>query len=85
MTEISARSPASFSERRQDLTAASHAVRQSSIQDGGNFDMWRLSRLMQEAETDAQIYFAEQQHAAWLHEQLWSPDSVILRRPFRAD
>jgi hypothetical protein len=76
MTEISARSPASFSERRQDLTAASR---------GGNFDMWRLSRLMQEAETDAQIYFAEQQHAAWLHEQLWSPDSVILRRPFRAD
>ena len=66
MMEISAKSPASFSERCFTLNVAAHAVRQRATRDGGDIEGWRLSRLMRDAETDAQVNVAEQGYNVWL-------------------
>jgi hypothetical protein len=47
------------------LNAAAHVVRQNATRNGGDFDGWRLSRLMREAETDAQVNFAERKYNDW--------------------
>ena len=65
MMEISAKSPASFSERCFTLNVAAHAVRQRATRDGGDIEGWRLSRLMRDAETDTQVV-AEQSYNVWL-------------------
>ena len=56
---------AGFSQRCRILNAAAHVVRRSATRNGGDFDGWRLSRLMREAETDAQVNFAERKYADW--------------------
>ena len=35
------------------------------IRNGDSFEGWRLSRLMREAETEAQVNFAEQEYNDW--------------------
>jgi hypothetical protein len=65
MMESSTQLPAGFSQRCRILNAASHVVRQSATRSGGDFEGWRLSRLMREAETDAQVNFAERKYADW--------------------
>ena len=54
-----------FNERCRILSAAAHVVRQSATRNGGDFDGWHLSRLMREAETAAQINFAERKYDNW--------------------
>jgi hypothetical protein len=54
-----------FSQRCRILNAAAHAVRQHATRNGGDFEGWRLSRLMREAETDAQVNFAERKYDDW--------------------
>jgi hypothetical protein len=53
MMEISTKLPAIFARRCHALNVAAYAVRQQATRSGGDFDTWRLSRLMREAETDA--------------------------------
>ncbi len=65
MMESRTRLSAGFSQRCRILNAAAHAVRQSATRSGGSFEAWRLSRLMREAETDAQVDFAERKYADW--------------------
>jgi hypothetical protein len=47
------------------LNDAAHVVRERATQHGDDFEGWRLSRLMREAETDAQVNFAERKYADW--------------------
>jgi hypothetical protein len=56
---------ASIQHRCRILSAAAHVVRQSATRSGGHFQEWHLSRLMREAETDAQVNFAERKYADW--------------------
>jgi hypothetical protein len=58
--------PASFARRCRALNVAAYAVRQQATRSGGDFDTWRLSRLMREAETDAQVNVAERKYDVWL-------------------
>jgi hypothetical protein len=66
MMEISTKLPASFGRRCHALSVAAYAVRQRAIGPGGDFDSWRLSRLMREADTDVQVNAAEGKYNAWL-------------------
>jgi hypothetical protein len=66
MMQISTKSPSSFGQRCHALTIAAYAVRQQATRSGGDFNAWRLSRLMREAETDAQVNVAERKYDAWL-------------------
>ncbi|SHN83947.1 hypothetical protein [Bradyrhizobium erythrophlei] len=65
MMENGARLLSCFNERCRILSAAAHVVRQSATRNGDDFDGWRLSRLMREAETDAQVNFAERKYNDW--------------------
>jgi hypothetical protein len=67
MVESSTPLFASFIKRRHNLGVAAYAVRQRATQDGYDFTGWRLSRLMRDAETDAQVNFAEQKYIDWQH------------------
>jgi hypothetical protein len=66
MMEISTKLPASFGRRCHVLNVAAYAVRQQATRSGGDLDMWRLSRLMREAETDAEVNIAERKYGVWL-------------------
>ena len=66
MTWSNANLPASFSQRCRSLSLAARAVRQRAVMRGGDLDGWRLSRLMREADTDAQVNVAERKFSAWL-------------------
>jgi hypothetical protein len=66
MMKIRTKVPANFTRRCHVLNVAAHAVRQQATRPGGDFDTWRLSRLMQEAETDAQVNVAERKYDVWL-------------------
>jgi hypothetical protein len=48
------------------LSVAAYAVRQQATRSGGDFNAWRLSRLMREADTDAQVNVAERKYGVWL-------------------
>jgi hypothetical protein len=63
--ENSTRLPASFSQRCRVLSDAAHVVRERATRNGDDLEGWRLSRLMREAETDAQVNFAEQKYNDW--------------------
>jgi hypothetical protein len=65
MMEISTKSGASFGQRRHTLNAAAHAVRDRAILKGTDLAGWRLSRLMRDASTDAQVNLAERQYCVW--------------------
>jgi hypothetical protein len=65
MMESSTRLPANVSQRCRILHVAAHVVRQHATRDGFDFEGWRLSRLMREAETEAQATFAEQKYNDW--------------------
>ena len=66
MTEICTKQPESVGQRCHALNVASGAVRLWATMPGGDFDTWRLSRLMREAHTWAQVNVAEQRYSAWL-------------------
>ncbi len=66
MTWTRAKSPASFSQRCRSLSVAARAVRERAVKHGYDLDGWRLSRLMREANTDAQVNVAEREFSAWL-------------------
>jgi hypothetical protein len=66
MMQLSTKSPVSFGQRRHALSLAAYAVRQQATRSDGDFITWRLSRLMREAETDAQVNIAERQYDVWL-------------------
>jgi hypothetical protein len=55
MIECRKKSPASFGQQRLALNAAAHSVRQRTTRDGGDLEGWRLSRLMRDACTCAQV------------------------------
>jgi hypothetical protein len=50
MMQISTKSPTSFGQRCHALSVAAYVVRQQATRSGGDFNAWRLSRLMREAE-----------------------------------
>jgi hypothetical protein len=66
MMQISTKSPTSFGQRCHALSVAAYAVRQQATRSGGDFNAWRLSRLMREADTDAQVNVAERKYGVWL-------------------
>jgi hypothetical protein len=66
MMEIRTKRSVSFGQRCHALNIASGAVRHWATMPGGNYDTWRLSRLMREAHTDAQVGVAERRYSAWL-------------------
>jgi len=66
MTWTSAKSPPSFSQRCRSLSVAARAVRERAVMRGYDLDGWRLSRLMREANTDAQVNVAEREFSTWL-------------------
>jgi hypothetical protein len=66
MMDICTRLPASFGQRCRALNVAAYAVRQRATRPGGDFEAWRLSRLMREADTDAQVNDAERKYDVWL-------------------
>jgi hypothetical protein len=66
MMEIRTKLPASFGQRCQALNVAAYAVRQRATRSDGDLDTWRLSRLMREADTDAQVNVAERKYGIWL-------------------
>jgi len=66
MMEISTKFRPSFGQRCHTLNVASHAVRQRATQHGGDIETWQLSRLMRDADTDAQVNIAEQKYTVWL-------------------
>jgi hypothetical protein len=51
--------------RCRTLVSAAHALRRYAI-DYDDFKGWRLSRELQDAETDLQVTIAEQKLNAWL-------------------
>jgi len=65
MMESRTTSRATFGQRCRILSVAAHVVRERAIRDGGSFEGWCLSRLMREAETYAQVNFAEQKYNDW--------------------
>ena len=66
MTETNAKSAASFSQRCRNLNVAARTVRERAVMRGYDLDGWRLSRLMRDACTDAQVNVAERKFRAWL-------------------
>jgi hypothetical protein len=66
MMEFRTKQPTSFGHRCHALNVASNAVRHWATSPNGDYDTWRLSRLMREAHTDAQINVAERRYSAWL-------------------
>jgi hypothetical protein len=66
IVEIHGNSAASFSQRCHDLNIAALAVRERAVLRGYDLDGWRLSRLMRDASTDAQVNVAEHKFGAWL-------------------
>jgi hypothetical protein len=66
MMESTTKAPANFGQRCHRLNAAAHAVRQQAIRKGGDLAGWRLSRLMRDASTDAQVYLGEQEYGVWI-------------------
>jgi len=66
MMESTTKAPASFGQRCHRLNAAAHAVRQHAIREGGDLAGWRLSRLMRDASTHAQVYLGEQEYGVWI-------------------
>jgi hypothetical protein len=70
MVEISTKSVASFGQRCRALDTAAQAVRQRAIRNGTDLAGWRLSRLMRDARTDAQVDFAERKYGKWLQERV---------------
>jgi|GEM_PF-4718805 len=66
MMEIRTKLPASFGQRCKALNVAAYAVRQRATRSDGDFNTWRLSRLMREADTDAQVNVAERKYNVWL-------------------
>ena len=64
--DICTRLPASFGQRCRALNVAAYAVRQRATRPGGDLEAWRLSRLMREADTDAQVNVAEHKYDIWL-------------------
>ena len=66
MTWSNGKLPASFSQRCRSLSVAARAVRERAVVRGYDLDGWRLSRLMREANTDAQVNVAELEFSAWL-------------------
>ena len=65
MMESRTTSRATFSQRCRILSVAAHVVRDRATRNGDDFEGWRLSRLMREADTDAQVNFAEQKYNDW--------------------
>ena len=65
MVESRTQLHASFGERCRILSNAAHVVRERATQNGDDFAGWRLSRLMREAQTDAQVNFAEKKYNDW--------------------
>jgi hypothetical protein len=63
--ESNTKSLASFEQRCHILNVAAHAVRQQAIRQGNDLAGWRLSRLMRDADTSAQVCIGEQQYGAW--------------------
>ena len=70
MMEINTKSPASFGQRCRALDNAAYAVRQRAIRRGDDLHGWRLSHLMRDASTDAQVNVAERKYGKWLQEGL---------------
>lgn len=66
MTWSNGKLATSFSQRCRSLSVAARAVRERSVTRGYDLDGWRLSRLMREASTDAQVNVAERKFSAWL-------------------
>jgi hypothetical protein len=66
MMEIASKSPTSFGQRCRTLNVAAHALRQRATRSGGDLEAWRLSRLMREADTDAEVDIAEHKYSVWL-------------------
>jgi hypothetical protein len=66
MVQISTKSPATFRQRCHASSIAANAVRRQATRSGGDLDTLRLSRLMREAETDAQVSVAERKYDVWL-------------------
>jgi hypothetical protein len=48
------------------LNIAALAVRERAVMQGYDLDGWRLSSLMRDASTDAQVNVAERKFSAWL-------------------
>lgn len=65
MMESSTQLQANFSQRCFILSVAAQVVRERATRNGGDLEGWRLSRLMREAETDAQVNFAERKYHDW--------------------
>jgi hypothetical protein len=66
MTWANTKLPASFSQRCRSLSVAARAVRERAVRRGSDLEGWRLSRLMREASTDAQVNVAEREFSTWL-------------------
>jgi hypothetical protein len=64
--EINGNSAVSFSQRCHNLNIAALAVRKRAVMRGYDLDGWRLSCLMRDASTDAQVNVAERKFSAWL-------------------
>jgi hypothetical protein len=64
--ERNTETPACFGQRCHILNAAAHSVRERAIRQGNDLAGWRLSHLMRDADTAAQVYLGEQQYSAWL-------------------
>ena len=56
---------ANFSQRCFILSVTAQVVRERATRHGGDLEGWRLSCLMREAETDAQVNFAERKYRDW--------------------
>jgi hypothetical protein len=66
MMEIRPKLRWNLGQRCNVLNIASHAVRQQSTRSDGDLDMWLLSHLMRDAETNAQVDVAERKYGVWL-------------------
>jgi hypothetical protein len=66
MMESTTKAPANFGQRCHRLNAAAHGVRQQAIRNGCDLAGWRLSRLMRDANTDAEIHLGEQEYGVWI-------------------
>jgi hypothetical protein len=62
MVEINTKLLTSFGQRCFALSVAAHAVRERATRDGRDIKEWRLSRLMRDAATNAQVNVAEQNY-----------------------
>lgn len=65
MMESGTQLQTNFSQRCFILSVAAQVVRERATRNGGDLEGWRLSRLMREAETDAQVNFAERKYRDW--------------------